>query len=151
VLPSDSGFLAGPSLSLGYRSRRTSETVFGRLLGGTGDGGSLRWLELGLAADYRLWLGSSWRLVGGLAAALASVRIGDARGVDEIAGERDTWSARAGLVLGAETRLLPSTWLALALEPGAILRPASYMDTAGAAGTLDGAWLGATLSLQLER
>jgi len=151
VLPAQAAFLAGPSLSLGYRNRRASEGVFGRLLAGTADGGPLRWLEVGLTGDYRLWLDPGWRLTAGVAAALSSVRVTDVRAVDGIAGERDTWSARAGLVLGAEVRVLPAGWLGLSLEPGAILRPARYMDHAGADGAVEGAWLGATLTLQLER
>jgi hypothetical protein len=150
-LPSADVFLAGPSLALGLRSRRASLGVGGALLGGGVDGGPLRWLEAGLSGDYRFWLTPGWRLLAGAGASLASLRMTEAAVVDGAVGERDTWSARAAATLGSEWRLSPSAWLGVALEPGAVLRPAPFTDAAGEAQRVEGVWLGGRLSLVVER
>jgi hypothetical protein len=150
-LPSAGVFLAGPSLVLGLRSRRASLGVGGALLGGGVDGGPVRWMEAGLSGDYRFWLTPGWRLVAGAGASLAALRMTEASAVDGVAGERDTWSARAAALLGSEWRLAPAAWLGVALEPGAVLRPAPFTDAAGEAQRIEGAWLGGRLSLVVER
>jgi hypothetical protein len=151
ALPGADGFLSGPALALGLRSRRATQSVVGRWLGGGAEGGGLRWFEVGVSGDYRLWLRPSWRVALGAVATLASLRVVDAHAVDGVTGERDTWSARVGGVIATEWQLSPSTWMNLGLEPGVILRPASFLDSEGARGSVEGAWLGATLGVQLER
>ncbi|WP_437634531.1 hypothetical protein [Sorangium sp. So ce854] len=144
--------LGGAGIALGVRRLRFTESLFARLLAApSGDEGAVRWLEAGLSGDYRFWLSASWRLSIGAAASIASVRLPAASSVDGIPGERDTWSARAGLGLGVETRLGGPVWLGLTLDPGVVLRPASYRDAAGAANAVEGAWLGLGLSLATER
>jgi hypothetical protein len=150
-LPAAGGLLAGPGLSLGFRGFGATETLTARWLTGTTHGTNLRWLELGLGADYRVWLGRAWRLGLGGGAAFSSVHLADARAVEGLPDQRDTWSARATGLVSLEARLAPSIWLALSAEPGAILRPVRFTDAAGAAGSVVGAWLGASLALHFER
>ncbi|MFT3767653.1 MAG: hypothetical protein QM820_19535 [Minicystis sp.] len=150
-LPAASGVMGGAGVSLGFRSHGASESIFGRWLAGTTPGSDIRWLELGFAADYRFWLGRSFRLGLGGSAAFASVHLADATSIAADQGQRETWSARAGGLVALEARLAPSMWLGLNLEPGAILRPVRYTASAGTQGTVQGAWLGAGLALRFER
>ncbi|WP_437689126.1 hypothetical protein [Sorangium sp. So ce176] len=143
--------LAGAGIALGLRRLRLTESLFARLLTTPSGGDTMRWLEGGLSGDYRFWLTASWRLSVGAAASVASVRLPAASSVDGIPGERDTWSARAGVGLGVETRLGGPLWLGLTLDPGVVLRPARYQDARGATGAVEGAWLGVGLSLATER
>jgi hypothetical protein len=149
-LPPSGGALAGPSLGIAFRDFGVGETLFARWLTGAAEGSSARWLEAGLAVDYRLWLSPRWRLtLGGLFAA-SSLHIPDALSVDGAAGQRDTWSARAGALVGVETRVVAPLWLGLLAEPGAILRPAPFEDAAGAQRSVSGAWLGLDLALTVD-
>ncbi|WP_438040693.1 hypothetical protein [Sorangium sp. So ce128] len=143
--------LGGAGLALGLRRLRLTESLFARLLAAPSGGEPLRWLEAGFSGDYRFWLAASWRLSIGATASVASLRLPAAVSVDGIAGERDTWSARAGLGLGVETRLGGPVWLGLTLDPGIVLRPAPYEGARGEAGAVEGAWLGVGLSLSTER
>lgn len=147
--PHDAAVLAGPSLGVGFRYYGVSETLFARWLTGPSHSGALRWLEFGISADYRLWLTPSWRLSFGGEAALASAHLGDARIVEGVPGERDTWSARAGGRIGAELHLGGPVWLGLTATPGAILRPVRY-DSAAGKGALEGLWMGVGLGLGFE-
>ncbi|WP_437675636.1 hypothetical protein [Sorangium sp. So ce131] len=142
--------LGGVGLSVGLRRLRFTESLFARLLADPSGDEALRWLEAGFSGDYRFWLAASWRLSLGATAAVSSVRLpaSAAYGID---GARDTWSARAGLGLGLETRLGGPLWLGLTLDPGVVLRPAPYQDAHGAARAVEGAWLGVGLSLATER
>lgn len=150
-LPGASGFLGGAGLAVGFRYFGASEFLRGRWLAGRAGGSNLRWLELGFGADYRFWLGRSWRLAIGATGAFSSVHVADAVSIAGEQGQRETWSARAGGLVSAEARLTPWLWLALELEPGAILRPVRFTDAAGAGGAVQGAWLGAGLALRFER
>lgn len=147
--PQDAGVLAGTSLGLGFRSYGASETLFARWLTGPSHSGPLRWLEFGLAADYRLWLSPSFRLSFGAEAALASAHLGDAQLASADPGDRDTWSARAGGRLGAELHLGGPVWLDFTAAPGVILRPVRYDSVAGK-GALEGFWLGGGVGLHFE-
>jgi hypothetical protein len=148
-LPAPGAFLGGASLSAGFRYLGLSETLTGRWLSGTSDAGALRWLELGLGVDYRLWLGRSFRLALGGEAALASVHLGEVLRIAETDGDHETWSARAGARVGAELRIAPGTWLGLSVAPGAVLRPAPYETRAGK-GAIEGAFLGFGLGLHFD-
>jgi hypothetical protein len=140
--------LAGSGLGVGFRHLRATPTLFARWLGEP----TLRWLEAGLSVDHRFWLGDRWRLSVGGVAALAALHLPFAlTSVDGIAGQRDTWSARAGLGLGLETRVAEPLWLGLSLEPGVVLRPVLYEDAHGARRAVEGAWLGVGLTLAVER
>ncbi|MEO7330430.1 MAG: hypothetical protein ABI193_17780 [Minicystis sp.] len=148
-LPATKGVLGGASLSAGYRFLGVGEALTARWLSGDSDAGALRWLELGLGVDYRLWLGRSFRLALGGSAALASVHLGEVLRVAETDSDHETWSARAGAKIGAELRIAPGTWLGLTVEPGAILRPAPYETRAGKS-AVEGAFLGLGLGLGFD-
>lgn len=150
VLPADAAVLAGPSLSLGFRAFGASEALFARWLTGRGRAGFARFLEVGVAADYRFWLHPSWRLGLGGAAALSSVHLGDARIVGSALPEQDTWSARAGALVTVESRINAWTWFTVGLDPAVILRPVRY-EAAQGQGAIQGVYLGLTLGLQIER
>jgi hypothetical protein len=149
-LPGASGVLGGAGISLGFRFLGATESLFGRWLTGPTKSSTARWLELGFSADYRFWLHPSWRLFLGGAGAFSSVELGSATGVEGQAWERASWSARAGGIVGIEARLAAPVWLALTLEPGAILRPVHFA-VAGGSGVLEGAWLGAGLGVRFEK
>lgn len=150
ALPAAEGALLGPALSVSFRAASAGVHVFGRYLGGSAEAGRLRWLEAGLAADYRLWLSPSLRLAAGAVASGASLRLGSATAVDAIADATDTWSARAGALVGAELHLAGPAWLGLSIEPSAILRPVPYA-IGQRAGAIEGAFIGANLTLTIER
>jgi hypothetical protein len=150
VLPAAEGALVGPALAVSLRAANAGAHVFGRYLGGSAEAGRLRWLEAGLVADYRLWLSPSLRLAAGAVASAASLRLSSATAVDTIAGATDTWSARAGALVGAELHVAGPAWLGLSVEPSAILRPVPYA-IGPRPGTIEGAFLGVNLTLTIER
>ena len=149
-MPSSSGYLWGAGASLGFRGAGASERVFSRWLTGPSNAGTTRWFEVGLAADYRVWLGRSARLVLGAEASFSFVRLGDVRSLDGVPLAVDVWSGRASGLFGVDVRAFGPTWVGLHLTPGAVLRPASYEDAAGRSGSFGGFWLGVDLSLQIE-
>ncbi len=155
ALPASSGAVAGPSLSLAFRTFGASESIFARWLAGGVRGSALRCFEAGLSAEYRFWLGRSFRLALGGQAAFSSVFLADASTVDGRLDDQASWSARAGGLLALEARLAPPVWLALSAEPGAILRPVRYTagatSAAGASSAIEGAWLGFALAVHFER
>jgi len=150
VLPPASGFLWGPNVSLGFRAMGATEHLFARWLMGTTDADSTRWLEVGVAADYRVWLGKSIRLAFGADAALAFPRLSDVRATDGIAGMRDTWSGRAGGIIGIDVQAFRWGWIGFHIDPGVVLRPVPFDDAAGQRRTIEGLWLGFGATLQLE-
>jgi hypothetical protein len=150
VLPPAAGMLWGPTVSLGLRTMGASQHLFARWLMGTTAADSTRWLEVGLAADYRVWLGKSVRLAFGADAAFAFSRLGDVRAVDGIMGMRDAWSGRAGGVLGIDVRAFRSGWIGFHVDPGVVLRPVPYEDAAGKRGMIEGFWFGFGATLQIE-
>jgi hypothetical protein len=150
ALPSSSAVLVGPSLELGLRRFGASERLFGAWLLGPAEPGAMRWLEVGLGVDYRVWLSRSWRVALGARAAFAFVHLDGPRSVDGVAGSESALSGRAAGALGVEARLHGPMWLGLSFEPGAVLRPVRYVDEAGGEGAIKGLWLGASLSLSIE-
>lgn len=149
-LPAADGLIAGPSMSIYLRRLGVSERLFASWLTGPTGAGALRWFEAGLGADYRVWLSGSWRVSLGAAASLSLLHLADVRSLGGVAGEQDTWSARATGEVGLEARLHGPLWLGLTLEPGAVLRPVRYESIGGEQGSLEGAWLGASLGLTIE-
>jgi len=151
VLPSSTGVVAGPSLALGFRTFGASESIFTRWLAGGTRGSALRWFEIGVSGEYRLWPARSFRIALGAQAAFASANVADAATVDGHADEAATWSARAGGLLSFEARLAAPLWLALGIEPGAILRPVRYtLASPSSSSAIEGAWLGFSLALHVE-
>jgi hypothetical protein len=149
-LPGASGGLAGTSLSVAFRNFGVTPSLFGRWYLGRAEGGPLRWLEAGVSADYRLWASPWLRFAAGGLATVAAVHLAEARAVDGVADQVDSWSARAGGLVAAEFRLGGGFWLGLGLEPGAILRPVPYRGTTPAETFLRGAFLAANLTLTYE-
>ncbi|MCC6551818.1 MAG: hypothetical protein IT372_02195 [Polyangiaceae bacterium] len=150
VISGEPSLVAGPGIAVAVQRLRVTESLFARWLAGPLRGGAVRWLEAGASVDYRVWASPSWRFSLGAAASIASLHLPDAAAADGLAGEHDTWSARAGGAFGVEVRAGGPLWIGLALEPGAVLRPARYEDASGAAGAVEGAWIGLGLSLTVE-
>jgi hypothetical protein len=150
LVPPDRAFLAGPSIDISLRRLGASGHLSGAWLTGPAAFGTLRWLDVGLGIDTRFWISSSLRLSIGAAASMAFLHLGGVSSVDGVPGGADTWSARAGFEGGVEARLYGPIWLGLQLEPGALLRPVRYEDAAGVPDKLQGAFLGASLSLSVE-
>jgi hypothetical protein len=150
LIPAEGGVLAGPGAELAYRPHVAGQRLFTRWLTGPTSAGVLRWFEVGLGADYRLWVTPSFRFALGASAAIASLHFTSVRAVDAQPWALDTWSARAGADLAAELRLGDSTWLGLSFAPSAMLRPVPYEDARGRAASFNGAWLGLNLSLAIE-
>ncbi|MDI1450604.1 hypothetical protein [Polyangium sp. 6x1] len=149
-LPGSSGTLWGAGASLGFRGASVSERATARWLTGPTSAGATRWFEVGLAVDYRVYLGSSVRLALGADAALGFLHLNDARAIDGVPGARDAWSGRAGGLLGVDVRAFGPAWLGLHLSPGAILRAARFETAGGLGGAVEGLWLGVDLALQLD-
>jgi hypothetical protein len=150
VITGEPMLLAGASIGLGLRYHHTGARLLARWLGGSPGFGTVSWLEAGLGVDQRFTLHRSWRMWLGAQAAAASLQIGGVQSVDGQSGQHAAWSARAGASVGAETRLGESTWLGLAVEPGAILHPVAFEDPSSS-GKLGGGWIGFDLSLQYDR
>jgi hypothetical protein len=149
-LPGSAGVLAGPGVGIGFRYYGAGEALSARWLTGSSAGSSIRWLEVSAAADYRVWLSSSWRLCFGGLAGVSSVHIGGAEAVDNGEGQQDTWSGRAGAVVGIETKIADQVWAALVAEPGAVLRPVRYIDATGKSASVEGVLVGIGLALHFE-
>jgi hypothetical protein len=150
VLPPASGFLWGPSVSLGFRAMGASEHLFARWLMGSTDTSSMRSLEVGLAADYRVWLHPSVRLAFGADAAISFLRLSDVRSIDGVTNMRDAWSGRAGGIVGLDVRAFRRGWIGFHLDPGVVLRPVPFEDFVGKPGNIQGFWLGFGVTLQIE-
>lgn len=150
VAPYASGFLWGPSVSLGFRAMGASEHLFARWLMGSMGAASTRWLEVGLAVDERIWLHERVRLAFGADAAFAFVHLGDVRATEGISGQLDAWSGRAGGVVGIDVRATRRSWIGFHLDPGAVLRPVAFEDRTGKTGRIAGFWLGFGVTLQIE-
>ena len=136
-LPTVDAVLAGPSIGAAFRVFGAGARLFGRGLGSGEDTGLVRWLELGLALDYRIWLAPAYRAVVGADAAMATLRIDDESGESE-----EAWTPRVAALLGFEAQLAGPAWLGISVEPGVVARPR---------GDVEGAWIGVDLSLTLEK
>jgi hypothetical protein len=110
----------------------------------------LRWFELSLSPSWTARLAPSFDLDAGLTASAAVAHFTRVSAVDGIAGELDTWSARAALHLLAEPRLARGVRLEVGPEIGALLRPLPFRDDAGIERHVGGLWLGATLGVVLD-
>lgn len=149
-LPGPGWLLTGPSASAGLRYRGTDLRLSAAWKGAVTQPGPVSWAELGLGVEHRFALHPRWRWSLGGVAAASLLRLGGERSWGDDVNDRSTWSARAALRLGFETRLSESTWIGLGLEPGAILRHARWQQEGGS-DTAQGAWLGLDLALSWER
>jgi hypothetical protein len=145
-------WLAGPALSAELRLESGGRLDLGArwLFGQSPElDSSASWLEMSVAPSTLVRPSPALDLAIGLHAAVASVRLAGAAGVDGIDGERDTWSARAGVHLRAEPKIDRATRLSFGPELGALLRPIPARD-AGEDRRLGGLWLGLTLGVSLD-
>lgn len=78
--------------------------------------------ELGLGVDYVWEWAPRSRLVFGGALAGSTIHTGGATTVDDIVGQRDTWSARAGARVSYEWQASSDARLQIALSGGSLLR-----------------------------
>jgi hypothetical protein len=150
VLPPSGGLLWGPSISLGFRAMGAGEHLVARWLMGSTTASSTRWLEVGVAADYRVWLHKSVRLNFGADAAFSFLHLGDVRAIEGVSGQLEAWSGRAGGIVGVDVRAFKNGWVGLHVDPGFVLRPVSFQDRDDKRGTIQGLWLGFGVTLQVE-
>ncbi len=113
-------------------------------LGQTSPGFSQFDLSFGVAYQYRVSARTQF-LLGALLAASA-VHVSGATEVDDIAGQRDTWSSRLGARIGARRQIRGQVWGHLELNAGALLRPIP-MTRGGEDLRLGGPFVGASLGV----
>ncbi|MFO0611164.1 MAG: hypothetical protein U0414_01155 [Polyangiaceae bacterium] len=133
VAPSGGMGLVGSRLGVGFHQRFFFEELSLSALGGAGDRGNLRWLELGAVLGHRLVFTSRVRSELGATFGLARA---DYLGAD---AEDGAFTLRAAAHLSLEVRATEQLWLGLEIEPGAVLLDAPE--------SLQGLWLGANLSI----
>lgn len=150
LIPPNQAFVLGPSLDVALRRFGVGGHLGAAWLTGPSASGTLRWLDISLGLSSRTWVSSSFRLSIGADASMALLHLDGVSSVDGVPGGADTWSARGGFEGGIEVRLYGPLWMGLKLQPGIILRPVPYADAAGAPRKLEGAFLGAGLSLSYE-
>ena len=138
--------MAGPELSVEHRRFISAQLLYARWLIGEESSRRLRWLELGGGIDFRIALPHpAWRLslggrAGGVALWLPDI-------VDSSGSKTSEWSVRATARVAIEAALAADSWLALAVEPGGLLRSLTISDQGGEHTDLGGATLGLSLSL----
>ena len=136
--------LVGPRL-LGqwtYAKRTRLDLGLAWLGGSSLDETRAEWLELSLSPMRRVSLADSLDLDLGANLAAAWLRLGRVRGVDAIADQSETWSARVAAVLRVEPRLTRRLRLSVGVEAGLLLRDVPFQPLAGANDRLRGLWLG---------
>ena len=144
-----SATLVGPRL-LGqwtFARRARIEAGLAWLLGSAPASANSEWLELSVAPMQRVALAETLDLDLGLSVAAAWLRLTKVSGVDAIADQNETWSARAAAVLRIEPRLSRQLRLSLGMEAGLLLREVPFQSLSGSAERLHGAWLGLGLGV----
>ena len=144
-LPALGGGLVGSRIRVGFHQPMLSEELSLMAMGGDGNQGRMRWLEVDLGAHHRLWLAPYLRMSLGGLAGLVNLHLEEP---PRTTGERKvgpltSFTLRAAATVGLEARLAPELWLGLDLEPGAIL-----LDAPTGA---QGAWIGAALGLSFDQ
>jgi hypothetical protein len=99
------------------------------------------WAELSVAPMQRLAIAETLDLDLGLTLAAAWLRFSRVRGVDAIADQHETWSARAAAVARLEPRLSRRLRLSIGAEAGLVLREIPFQPMSGGADRLRGMWL----------
>ena len=138
-----SATLAGPRLLGQWTFARGArvEAGFAWLAGSAPAAANSEWLELSLSPLQRVSPTETLDVDLGLTVAAAWLRLGNVRGVDDIADQNETWSARAAAVLRIEPRLSRQLRLSLGADAGLLLRPVRFESVSGSAERLHGAWL----------
>jgi len=109
----------------------------------------LEWFELSFGPSQRLPLGAALDLDLGAEAALALAHFGNARAVDDLPSERETWSARTAALVRLEPRLTRRLRLNLSGSFGLVLRRMPYQLIAADRQLLGELWLGLTAGVVL--
>lgn len=142
-------WLAGPGMSGQARLGGGARLDLGvRFLAGDAsavDDAGVSWFEISLAPSYALRAAPSLDVDLGVLAGAAAVHVSGAAAVDGIAGQSDTWSARAVAFGYVEPRL--ARWIRLSAGPevGAVLRSVPVDEE-----QLGGLWLGVSLALVID-
>ena len=123
------------------------EAGFAWLAGSAPGSANSEWLELSLAPMQRVSLSEAVELDLGLCVAAAWLRLAKVRGVDEIADQSETWSARAAGVVRIEPRLSRQLRLSLGVDAGLLLRAVPFQSLSGSAERLHGGWVGLGLGV----
>ncbi len=141
-------FVAGPELSVEHRRFISAQLLYARWLIGEEDDHRMRWLELGGGIDFRIALPHpDWRLsLGGRAGGVAMF-LPDVGKNDSTGPKTSDWTVHATARVAIEVALTPRSWLALAAEPGGLLRSLTISDRDGEHTNISGATVGFSLSL----
>lgn len=141
----------GPEIALSHRRGPTGQELYARWLVNSYADQRLRWFEVGAGADLRIPLPEpTWRLHVGARAGGVALGLPQAELIDEAPTNPQSWSARAGALVGIEAALTGVGWLELAVEPGAILRSFEATDRAGQSQPIGGFTLNGSLALHVE-
>ncbi len=148
---SRAALLAGPRLLAQWTFARRARVDAGLswLLGRAPSAARTEWLELSLAPSRRVTLSSTVDLDLGAELAAAWVRLAHVRGVDLIADQNETWSARATALVRLEPRLSRRARLSVGATGGLLLREVPFQPLSGGIERLHGLWLGLDLGVVL--
>lgn len=151
VGPGDSAFIgvtAEPQLQLsgGARLGLLMSGFHGRS-GKLNPSSSIEWLEIGLAPEQSFSLRRGWELSLGIEAALAAVHLERVVAVDDIAGQRDTWSARTSARARVSFPVQTLGRVVVGPDLGWVLRPIPVVEGNLQRVRLGGAWLGLAMGI----
>lgn len=150
-LPQSQAWLAGPRVGfqLNHPRRGRLDLSFAWLFGTAKDlpeSSHLEWLEFRVTPQYRF---DAQHLALGLSLAANTLSVSGPVHLDQIAEQRQSWSARAALHFAYEPVLTPAARLRLALEPGILLRNVQVADAHGDLEGFRGLWLSVSAGLVL--
>lgn len=149
-LPEDDWLELGPGLALEVDLRRGSRLDLGAewLFGALPDR-DVRSSRLGVVFGpaRRFVLSSRLDLDVGLELGVSALHFGSVHAVDGVEGQRETWTARAGLALRLQPRLARDVRLSLGPSAGVALRRVPIEIEPGRRLDLGGPWLGAELGI----
>lgn len=143
--------LAGPELAAELHVYRATRIDLGTAwtFGAIDRRHAAQSLAFELGPAYRLPLGPRWDLDLGVTLAAEVLNFPDVRGVDGIAGEHQTWSARVDARVRLEPRLSRSARLALGVGAGTTLRDVPVELGPGDARRLGGPFVVGEIALVL--
>jgi len=143
--------LAGPTLVSElhvYRKERL-DLGAGAAYGVFAQGTPAEAFSLGVGPARRVVLSPRWDLDIGARAAASLLVLPDARAVDGIVGQHQTWTASVDALVRLEPRLSRGVRLALGVGGGTLLRPVPFERHDGGAARVSGPYVAAELSLVL--
>jgi len=141
----------GPSLAAEldvYRKARLDFDLSAGF-GAAGRNAALETLSLGIGPARRLVLAPRWDLDLALRAAASLLEFSDARGVDRIARERQSWTAGVEARVRLEPRLSRAVRLVLGVGAGALLRRVPLELASGRQKDFEGPFLAGELGIVL--